>query len=574
MAFGSGAMTNSIEDIATEAKSYLVIGSNTTEAHPVVGMRLRQAVKRRGAILIVADPRRIPLTEFATLHLQLRPGTDIALLNGLAHVLLAEDLIDHEFITQRTENFEAMPEVLASYTPKRVSEITGVPAEDIVRAARLFAANRPGAVLYCLGITEHRTGTANVLAIANLQMMLGNLGIPGGGVNPLRGQNNVQGACDMGALPNYYPGLQSVTVEANRRKFQEAWGVELPTEPGLTMYEMFQAALAGQVRGMLIVGMDSVLTNPDANYVRKALETLDFLVVQDIFLSDTAALADVVLPAASFAEKDGTFTNTERRVQRVRRALRPIGQSRPDWEILMDLANRCLALDSELQQQVQRSPCGSWDYLNPADIMEEIAHLTPAYGGITYDRIERQGLQWPCPDRQHPGTPIFHVGRFTRGLGRFTPVEYLPPAETPDEEYPFLLTTGRSLYHFHTGTMTHRSAGLRAKVSFHTIELHPEDARRLGVQSGDRVRVRSRRGMVTTIAEVTEKVAPGVVFMTFHFPEVPTNTLTNAALDPVAKAPEFKACAVAIERVDGAEELAAAFTMPAGVQSKNKGGPL
>lgn len=544
-------MSNSVEDIATQAKSYLVIGSNTTEAHPVMGFRLRQAVKRRGAVLIVADPRRIPLTEFATLHLQLKPGTDIALINGIAHVLIAEDRIDHQFIAERTENFEAVKEVVARYTPEYASEITGVPAEDIVRAARLLAENRPGAVLYCLGITEHRTGTHNVMALANLQMMLGNMGVPGGGVNPLRGQNNVQGACDMGTLTTYLPGYQKLSDEAARKKFENAYGVPIRAEPGLTMVEMFDAALEGRVRAMYIIGMDAALTNPDANRVQRALTKLDLVVVQDIFPSDTAKLADVILPAASFAEKDGTFTASERRVQRIRRALRPIGQSRPDWEILMDLANRCLALDPELRERVQAAPYGPWEYLNPADIMDEIAALAPTYGGISYDRIDREGLQWPCPDRDHPGTPILHVGRFARGRGLFMPVEYLPPAETPDDEYPFLLTTGRSLYHFHTGTMTLRSEGLRARVPRSTIEVSPEDAGRLGLQDGDPVRVRSRRGEVKTVVEVTERVPPGTVFMNFHFPDAPTNALTISALDPVARTPEVKACAVAIERLNG-----------------------
>jgi formate dehydrogenase alpha subunit len=544
-------MTNSMDDIATQARSYLIIGSNTTEQHPVLGMRIRQAVKRRETPLIVADPRRIPITEFATLHLQHKPGTDIALLNGLAHVLIAEDLIDREFIAARTENFEAVREAVARYTPEGVAEITGVPAEDIVRAARLLAANRPGALLYAMGITQHTTGTANVLACANLQMLLGNIGVPGGGVNPLRGQNNVQGACDMGALPNFYPGYQSVTVEANRHKFQDAWGTELPAGPGLTIVEIMRAALAGRVRGLYVMGENPVLTDPDSNHVRKCLEAVDLLVVQDIFLNETGTLADVVLPAVSFAEKDGTFTNTERRVQRVRQAIQPIGQARPDWQILAEVARRCLTQDDELHRCTQQAPCGRWDYRGPAEIMDEIAGLTPSYGGISHERLGGQGLQWPCPDKGHPGTPILHVGRFTRGLGRFTPVEYLPPAEVPDDGYPLTLTTGRMLFHYHTGTMTRRSKGLHMRVPSSVVEIHPEDAQRAGVRDGDAVRVRSRRGEVTTTAMVTEDVMPGVVFMTFHFAEAPANVLTNAALDPVAKIPEYKACAVAIERVDG-----------------------
>ncbi len=545
-------MTNSMDDIATEAKSYLIIGSNITEQHPVFGMRIRQAVKQRGAVLIVADPRRIPITEFATLYLQHRPGTDIALLNGLAHVLIAEDLIDHEFIESRTENFESVRDAVAEYTPERVAEITGVPAEDIVEAARLLAANRPGALLYAMGITQHTTGTANVMACANLQMLLGNMGIPGGGVNPLRGQNNVQGACDMGGLPNVYPGYQSVTIEANQRKFQEAWGAELSTQPGLTVVEIMNAALDGKVRGLYIMGENVLLSDPDSNHVRKCLEAVEFLVVQEIFLSETAALADVVLPAVSFAEKEGSFTNTERRVQWIRKAIEPIGQARPDWEILVDLANRCLALDDDLRQRVSQAPYGPWSYASPAEVLAEIASLTPIYGGILYERLGTQGLQWPCPDPEHPGTPILHVGKFSRGKGRFMPVEYMPPAEVPDEEYPLTFTTGRLLFHYHTGTMTRRSQGLDEKVPSSTVEIHPEDAQRFGVRDGDTVRVRSRRGEVVTTAQVTEDVMPGVVFMTFHFAESPANALTHAALDPVAKIPEYKACAVSIERVNGA----------------------
>ncbi len=551
-------MTNSIEDIAEKSECYFVIGSNTTEQHPVIGMRLRQAVKQRGATLIVADPRDIPLTDFARLHLRQKPGTDIALLNGIMHVLIAEGLYDKEYVAQRTENFEEFAATVAKYPPAVASEITGVPAEDIIKAAHLLAAHRPGALLYAMGITQHRTGTHNVMSCANLQMLLGNMGVPGGGVNPLRGQNNVQGACDMGCLPNVYPGYQNVAVEEVQRKFEAAWGMAMVPKPGLTVVEMMNAAERGEVRAMYCMGENPVLSDPDINHVRKCLAALDFLVVQDIFLSETAAMADVVLPAASFVEKDGTFTNTERRVQLIRRAIAPPGEAWADWEIVTAVAQRLLALGQPAQAAVagpdEDQPEGShagWDYLSVADIMDEVAALTPSYGGIHHRRLESAGLQWPCPNDNHAGTPILHVGKFTRGLGRFMAVDHLPPAELPDAEYPLTLTTGRVLWHYHTGTMTRRSVGLNAQAPEGAVDINPQDAAAAGVRSGDMVQVTSRRGAVETRARVTQDVPPGVVFMTFHFAEAPANALTTAVLDPIAKIPEYKVCAVAVNPVKG-----------------------
>ncbi len=554
-------MTNSIEDVATQAKAYFVIGSNTTEQHPVIGMRLRQAVKQRGAQLIVADPREIPLTDFAVLHLRQKPGTDIALMNGIMHVLISEDLYDKEFVAQRTENFEELKATVMKYPPEVASGITGVPAEDIVRAARILGAHKPGALLYAMGITQHRTGTHNVMTCANLQMLLGNLGVPGGGVNPLRGQNNVQGACDMGGLPNVYSGYQQVAVEDVRKKFEGAWGVALSPKPGLTVVEMLHAAEHGQVRAIYCMGENPMLTDPDVNHVRQCLTALDLLVVQDIFLSETAALADVVLPAASFVEKDGTFTNTERRVQLVRRAIPAPGQALADWEIVAAVAQRLLALgahgylpaDGASADRPQGLHSG-WDYLSPADIMDEIAALTPSYGGIHHWRLEKAGLQWPCPNDNHPGTPILHVGKFTRGVGRFSGVEYLPPAELPDAEFPLTLTTGRELWHYHTGSMTRRSKGLNAQSPDGFIEINPEDAQTDAIHDGDWVQVVSRRGEVKTRARVTEDVPPGVVFMTFHFAEAPANALTIPVLDPIAKIPSFKVCAVAVKPATNGHE--------------------
>ncbi len=546
-------MTNTFDDIAEHAKCLFIIGSNTTEQHPVFGMRLRQAVRQREVPLIVADPRRIPITQFATIHLRHKPGTDTALLNGLMHVLIAEDLYDHDFVANRTEGFEDLKAKLAEYPPERVAEICGVPANDIRRAARLMAANKPTAMMYAMGITQHTNGHGNVMSCANLQMLLGNMGVPGGGVNPLRGQSNVQGACDMGGLPNVYSGYQNVALEATHKKFEAAWGaVPLQDKPGLTVVEMMNAAIDGKVRTMYVLGENPMLSDPDLNHVRHALESLDLLVVQDLFMTETAQIADVVLPGASFAEKDGTFTNSERRVQLVRRALDPLGDTRPDWQIISELGQQLLGAGvlAERTAAVEAAPYGAWDYLNPAEIMDEVAALTPSYGGVRHQRLmSGKGLQWPCPDDKHPGTPILHVGKFTRGLGKFAPVDFLGPAELPDDEYPLLLTTGRVLWHYHTGSLTRRAQGLAAIYPEGFIEMHPEDAARLGVASGELVEVSSRRGQVNVKADVTEKIQPGVVFMTFHFAESAANLLTNSAFDPVAKIPELKACAVKVVKL-------------------------
>ena len=544
-AFGSGAMTNSIEDIAVDAQAYFIIGSNITENHPVIGTRIRQAVRQRGAKLVVADPRRIPITEFATLHLQHRPGTDIALINGMIHVLIEEDLYDQQFVATRTEGFEELKAMVAKYPPERVEEITGVSAGDIREAAHILAANRPGALLYAMGITQHTTGHQNVLSCANLQMILGNMGVAGGGVNPLRGQNNVQGACDMGCLVNVYPGYQKVTDEAVQAKFREAWGKSSDTRVGLTVVEMLNAAECGEIKGLFVLGEDPAMTDPDLNHARKALSEVEFLVVQDILPSETTQYADVILPGAASVEKEGTFTNTERRIQLVRKVIEPPGKARPDWEILCDLAQRiqkCLGIEPH------SAPYASWAYRGPKEIMDESAALTPIYGGINYDRIRKTGLQWPCPSVDHPGTKFLHKGRFSRGLGHFGAVEWLPPAEQPDADYPFVFTTGRVLYHWHGGSMTRRSEGLNEICPEAVVEMNPTDARALGVHDGDMVRVTSRRGQVTAKAQVIDRPDNGVVFMPFHFKEAAANLLTNAALDPVAKIPEFKACAVRVER--------------------------
>ena len=531
--FGSGAMTNSSNDI-TDAACILAIGSNTTETHPVIGFNVKKAV-RRGAKLIVINPRKIELVRYADIWLRQKPGSDVALLMAMMKVILDEGLQDAAFIRQRCENFDAFKQSLDSFNLASAEKITGVPREQIAEAARMYARNSPTAILYAMGITQHSHGTDNVMAIANLAMLTGNIGKSGSGVNPLRGQNNVQGACDMGSLPDVCSGYQKVTEPAVRQKFEAAWGIKLPTEEGLSITEMFDGILQGKIKALYLIGENPMLSDPDAGHVREALSRLEFFVAQDIFLSETAELAHVVLPGASFAEKDGTFTNTERRVQRVRKAIEPIGNCRADWLITCQLA--------------QRMGAKGFDFEHPSQIMDEIAELTPSYGGISYERLEKGGLQWPCPTIEHPGTRILHTQQFIRGKGRFMPLEYKLPAELPDDDYPLTLTTGRSLFQYHTGTMSRKVVGLNMFKGEEEVEINPQDAERLALNDGDRVRVASRRGEITARVKVTDVSPPGVVFMTFHFAESPTNILTNPALDPVSKIPELKVCSVRIEKV-------------------------
>ena len=530
--FGSGAMTNSVNEIR-DAGCILAIGTNTTEAHPVIGLEIKKAVDK-GAKLIVANPREIDLVHWADLWLRHKPGTDVALLMGMMHVIVDEGLLDSSFIEERCENFDAFKESLKDFDLDTVERITGVPKNRVVEAALIYATNKPSTLLYAMGITQHSHGTDNVIATANLAMLTGNIGKPSTGVNPLRGQNNVQGACDLGALPNVYPGYQAVADPAIREKFETAWGCSLNPSPGLTLTEMFEAVNKGQVKAIYLIGENPVLSDPDANHVKESIKALEFLVVQDIFLSETAQLADVVLPTVTFAEKDGTFTNTERRVQLVRKAIESVGDSKPDWWITCQIAQRMGAKGFEFQ--------------TPSQIMDEIASLTPSYGGISYNRLEDGGLQWPCPTQEHPGTPILHTERFSRGKGHFVPLEYKPPMELPDDDYPLTLTTGRSLYHFHTGTMTRKVKGLNILLEEGLLEINPSDASALGIADGEMVKVVSRRGEVMAKAKVTEVSPVGVVFMTFHFAESAVNLLTNPVLDPVSKIPEFKVCAVRVER--------------------------
>ena len=531
--FGSGAMTNPIADIAG-AGCILAIGTNTTDDHPVIALEIKKAVDR-GAKLIVADPRRIDLCRRAHVWLRHRPGTDVALLMGMAKVIVDEGLLDKAFIDERCEGYEEFAQSLSTFSLDRVSQITGVPAADISEAARVYATSGPSTILYAMGITQHSHGTDNVLAVANLAMLTGNVGKPSSGVNPLRGQNNVQGACDIGALPNVFTGYQQVANEEARAKFESAWGASLPTQPGMVLTEMFRAMDDGRVKAVYLMGENPVLSDPDAKHIEESLRKLEFLVVQDIFLTETAQFADVVLPAASFAEKDGTFTNTERRVQRVRKALEPVGDSRADWQIICDVASRMGAK--------------GFGFAVPSEILDEIAGLTPSYGGISFARLEIDSPQWPCANVDHPGTECLHADGFARGKGKFTALEYKPPREEPDSEFPLVLTTGRSLYQFHTGTMTRKSSGLNEMRGEEWVEINPEDAESLGITEGDQVRVASRRGEVTGMAKVTDVSARGTIFMTFHFAETPTNVLTNPAEDPVAKIPELKVAAVRVEKV-------------------------
>jgi formate dehydrogenase alpha subunit len=530
--FGSGAMTNSIADIE-KAKAFLVIGSNTTENHPIIGDAVKRAITQKGAKLVVVDPRKIELANYANAFLQIDPGHNIPVLNGMMQVILAEGLHDAAYVAERCEGFEEFAASLSDFTPEKVQEITGVPADALREAARLYATAKPASILYCMGVTQHSQGTDAVKALANLAMLCGNVGVEGGGLNPLRGQNNVQGACDMGGLPNVLTGYQRVDNEEAAAKFEQAWGRKLPRKPGLTVTEATHGALEGTIKALYVMGENPMITDPDVKHVEQALEKLELLVVQDIFLTETAAKAHVVLPACSFAEKDGTFVNTERRVQRVRAAVAPRGESRADWEIFQELAARMGY---------------KMDYGGPSEIFDEIASLTPSYAGMDYGRIERQGLQWPCPTKDHPGTPILHVGQFTRGKGLFAPIAFRGADERADAEYPLLLTTGREHAHYHSGTMTRRCGRINDCFPEGFMEMHPADAQKLGLQTGDAVKVTSRRGEIETKVKVVDRTAPGTVFLSFHYSESPVNVLTNPAMCPTAKIPEYKVCAVRVEK--------------------------
>ena len=528
-------MTNSFADFG-KAKMFFIIGSNTTEAHPVASSFIKQAVQK-GAELILVDPRRTALADFATMHLPLKVGSDIALINGLMHVLITEDLYDKSYVQSCTVDFEKLKAKVMEYTPEKAAKISGVPADLIRECARKLAAVKPAMLIYTLGITEHTCGVNNVLSCANLQMLLGNVGFECGGVNPLRGQNNVQGACDMGALPNVFPGYQKVIDPAARKKFEEGWGVKkLPDKNGLMIPQMMDGLADGKVKFFYIFGENLANTEPDIRHVEHCLDAGEFIVVQDIFLNETTKFADVVLPAAAWSENDGTFTNSERRVNRVRTASPPPGQAKPNWWIFKQIAKRLG------QDWASNSAKAIWD--------NEISVLAPQMAGIKYRRIEGDGLQWPVPDQKHMGTKFLHKeGCFTCGLGVFTPVDWTPPAEVPDKKFPMVLSTGRRLYHYHTRTQTGRCDGLNDLLPEETADISPQDADKLGIEHGEYIKVSSRRGEVKVRAKVTEQVPPGMVWMAFHFREGNANWLTNPAFDPVSQTAEYKACAVRIDKI-------------------------
>jgi predicted molibdopterin-dependent oxidoreductase YjgC len=534
---GKGAMTNSIEELAG-TDLLLVAGSNTTEAHPVIAIRMKRAV-RNGAKLIVIDPRKTELATLATRHLQIKIGTDIPLFNAFAHVMIKENLYDREYVESRTEGFDELAKHVEFYTPEYAAEICGVPAEEIIAAAREYAAaSGKAAICYTLGITEHSCGSHNVQSVANLGMLGGNFGKPNAGVNPLRGQNNVQGASDSGALPTDLPGYQKIESPGVREKFEKAWGSELPKRRGITKITAMDQMLRGRVRGVYIMGENTVISDPNTNHAQAALEATDFIVVQDIFMTDTAKLADVVLPAASFAESDGTFANSERRVQRVRPAIKPVGESRPDVDILLDLMSRF-----NVPQ----------DLHSASDVWDEMRKLSPLFGGITYDRLDAEsGIQWPCPTEDHPGTQYLHKDQMDSGMpGYFAPVDHIPPAEPTDAEYPLVLTTGRRRSTYHTGTQTGRASGFDLLVPSELAEINPYDAEQLELTEGQMVRVSSRRGTVKVPIKVTDKSPHGTVFMSFAFPELTqTNRLTSDAYDFITETPEFKACAIRIDKIE------------------------
>jgi formate dehydrogenase major subunit len=527
-------MTNSFEEFS-RAKMFFVIGSNMIEAHPVAATFLKNAVEK-GARLIVMDPRRHALVDFASLHVPIRVGTDIAFLNGVMNVLINEELYDKKFVNSCCVGFQELKAKVMEYPPERAAGIAGVPVGMVKEAARQLAATKPAMVCYTLGITEHTCGKNNVMNVANLQMLLGNVGVECGGVNPLRGQNNVQGACDMGALPNVFPGYQKVTDPALREKFQKAWGVQkLPEKPGLMIPQMLDGLLSGTVKAFYIFGENLANTEPDIRHVEHCLQSAEFLVCQDLFHTETTRFAHVLFPSAGWSEDDGTFTNSERRVNRVRKVSEPPGQAKPNWWIFREIAKRMGE---------------SWPSASGPEIWNnEVSQLAPSLAGIKYNRIEDNGLQWPCPDESHPGTCFLHKdGEFSCGLGVFVPVDWTPPAEVPDQEYPFVLSTGRRLYHYHTRTQTGRSLGLNDLLGEETADISPSDAARMGISHGERIRVKSRRGEVTLKAKVTESVPAGMVWMAFHFRDACANWLTNPAYDPETLTAEYKACAVRIEK--------------------------
>nr|WP_304364483.1 formate dehydrogenase subunit alpha [Methanosarcina sp. KYL-1] len=530
---GAGAMTNPLADLSN-SDCVFVIGSNFAENHPAVARQVLRA-KDKGAFVIVADPRLTPTSWLADLTLRLKPGTDVALLNGMMHVIVNEGLLDRNFVREKTEGFPGLEQALQRCCPETASRITGIPPSEIIKAARAYARAGAASIVYSMGITQHISGTDNVTACADLALLCGQVGRKGAGVLPLRGQNNVQGACDMGALAEFFPGYGKVGDAEAAGRLKTLWKTDkLPEKPGLTATEIAEAAGKGKLKALYVMGEDLVNSHADSSRVREALESLDFLVVQDIFMTDTAEYADLVLPAAAWAEKEGSFTSTERRVQWTDRALSPPGEAKPDIEILLLLAEK-LGL--------------GLPYRTAGDVLAEISGAVPSYGGMTKERLKKGfGLIWPCPDSSHPGTPVLHVGRFKTpdGKARLIPVEYQSPAEIPDPDYPFLLTTGRVVLHYNAGSMSRRSKALLEKEPGLFVEIHPSDAKAMEIGEGNRLVLETRRGKTEATARLTGKIGPGVLFMPFHFPG--TNVLTGDALDREAKIPEFKVSACRIRR--------------------------
>ncbi len=538
MAIGSSAMSNTAAEVI-DNDVFIVTGSNTAETHPIIALQMKAAVQKYGARLIVVDPRRVEMVNYATLWLPEKPGTDVPVFSAMAHVIIKEKLYNEQFIRQRTEGFAEFAQSMEKFTPEYAESISGVDRNLIIEAARMYATARNAAIYWALGIPEHSHGTDNAMSLIHLALLTGHIGRRGTGLNPLRGQNNVQGASDSGAMPWHYPGYMPVDNPANAEKWERAWNIEpggLSRKLGLTTTEILSAVGPGGVRSLYIMGENPMMSEPNLNHTRHQMENLEFLVAQDLFINESGAFADVFLPAASWAEKDGTFTNTDRRVQRVRRAIPPRGQARADWEIICDLARR-------IEARLGRPNSAFWDYSHPSEVLEEMGSVVPEYAGVKYWRIEKQGLQTPVWDDEHAGTPFLFAESFPRGKGKFHPLEYRPAVEMPDEAYPFILTTGRVLEHWHGGSLT-RNSQLDDLYPEALVEVNPADAARLGISDNQAVRVSSRRGSIVLRAKVTYKTTMGVLFIPFHFAEAAANLLTIDALDPLAKIPEYKACAV------------------------------
>ncbi|MBT3323248.1 MAG: formate dehydrogenase subunit alpha [Anaerolineae bacterium] len=542
IALGTSAMSNSIAEMK-DLDVFIVAGSNTTETHPVISTFLREAVVKNGAKLIVVDPRQIEMTQFATRWLRQKPGTDVAVFQAMAQVIIQENLYDSDFIQKRVDGFDDYAASIQESTPEWAEQISGVPAAEIRESARLYANAEKAAIYWGMGISQSVHGTDNALSLANLALLSGNLGKTGTGLNPLRGQNNVQGCSDAGGLPNVFPGYQSVTDPESRAKFEGDWGVVLNPEAGLTTMEMVDAAEKGVIRGYYVMGENPMMSEPDLRHARHVMEELDFVLVQDIFMNETGEYADIILPASSFAEKEGTFTNSDRRVQLIREAVPAPGEARDDWEIISDLAKR-------VEEKLGRKTSAGFEFDSASSIWDEMARLTPDFQGITHERIEREdGVHWPCPTPDHPGTPYLFADTFPSGKGQLTPLNYRPSQELPDDEYPLLLSTGRVLYHWHGGTMTRRSK-LDDIYPDPTVEIHPKDAKPLDIHAGDWIKVRSRRGEIKVKALVTKRSRPGMVFIPIHFAEAAANELTLDARDPQAKIPDYKVAAVVLEKVN------------------------